>query len=324
MRCIPLLIIILVVIIFFIIDYYTRFNWRRFWMPESFKVQDEKDPHNGKHIAKQNTIVISALVRNNESSFDFTKKAIELIGSVFKDYKVILFENDSGDNTRNLLNTWTQENSHITLLDCCTLGNCACKLSRESNYHIGVLSKERQTRMQGYRNLILEHIRKNLSHFDLLLICDFDLNAIPRMKGLYDILESHTPWDAVFCNGRTSIPGTFGSIALCYDGLAYVPLNGNIPSHKPAKLFKLINQTFKMNLGILSSKHNLVEVESAFNGYGIYKMPSILPHSYDGEHYCEHINIHKKMRDAGSRLFICKSWKANIDLQGPALHQYLK
>jgi hypothetical protein len=324
MRCITLLIISLVVIILVIIDYYTRFNWRRFWMPESFKVQDEKKTHNGKHIAKQNTIVISALVRNNESSFNFTKKAVELIGSVFKDYKVILFENDSDDDTRKILNAWTQENSHVTLLNCCNIGNCECKLSRKSNYHIGALSEERQTRMQEYRNIILDHIRKNLSHFDLLLTCDFDLNAVPHMKGLYDILDSSTPWDGVFCNGRTSVPGTFGAIALCYDGLAYVSLNGNTHAHKPAKLLKLINQIFKMNLNLLSSKHNLVEVESAFNGYGIYKMPSILPHSYAGEYYCEHINIHKKMRDAGSRLFICKSWTANIDLQGPPLHELLK
>jgi hypothetical protein len=325
MRCVTILIISMTVIIFFfVLDYYTRFNWRRLWSPESFKIQDENTPHNGKHIAKQNTIVITALVRNNESSFNFTKKAIELIGSVFKEYKVILFENDSDDDTRNLLNTWAKENPHVTLLDCCALGNCSCILSRQPNYHIGVLSEERQTRMQNYRNLILEHVRINFSHFNLLLVCDFDLNAIPSMKGLYDILESPTPWDAVFCNGRTSIPGTFGAIALCYDGLAYVPLKRRLSSDKPAKLFKIMHQILNMNLDLASSKNNLLEVVSAFNGYGIYKMPSILPHSYDGEHYCEHINIHKKMHNAGARLFISKTWKANIDLQGPSLHQFLK
>ena len=45
-----------------------------------------------------------------------TIKHINYIGSQFKDYRVILFENDSKDGTKIALNLWAQKDSKIKIL----------------------------------------------------------------------------------------------------------------------------------------------------------------------------------------------------------------
>ena len=44
------------------------------------------------------------------------QEKIKKIGKHFKDYKVVLFENDSSDGTRDILNDWSSNDNHIDII----------------------------------------------------------------------------------------------------------------------------------------------------------------------------------------------------------------
>ena len=54
----------------------------------------------GKNFIKDKKIVIGLLTKNSEYHIPNMKIKLELIGSMFQKYKIVLFENDSTDNTR--------------------------------------------------------------------------------------------------------------------------------------------------------------------------------------------------------------------------------
>ena len=72
------------------------------------------------------------------------------------------------------------------------------------------------------------------------------------------------------------------------------------------------------------TKH-FFEVKSAFNGYGIYKIKSILNCSYiSNNNACEHINFAKCLHDKGEKIFINYYWKGYFNRQGDSLLNILK
>ena len=82
----------------------------------------------GYSIAKTKKIIILSLARDVEHIVNLTFNKLTNIGKDFQEYKIIIFENDSDDNTRSLLERWSNENYNMILMDCCNLGDCGCKL----------------------------------------------------------------------------------------------------------------------------------------------------------------------------------------------------
>ena len=82
---------------------------------------------NTSNYKSNKTITICCLCRNISNIFSKSKIKLETIGKIFKSYQIVLFENDSSDNSRKLLKKWTQENKNVILLNCnvkdCKLNN---------------------------------------------------------------------------------------------------------------------------------------------------------------------------------------------------------
>ena len=68
----------------------------------------------------------------------------------------------------------------------------------------------------------------------------------------------------------------------------------------------------------ISNNTDLIPVKSAFNGYGIYKIKSILNSSYIGDTNCEHTNLAKNIIENNGKLYIDPNWIGYVDRQGPA------
>jgi len=91
------------------------------YTPESFqndnpitKINIEK----GFQIARTKTVVICTLLRDVEHKLPELIKRAERVGSIFKDYKVLVVENDSNDNTRSKLLSWAKINPKVLILGC--------------------------------------------------------------------------------------------------------------------------------------------------------------------------------------------------------------
>ena len=89
--------------------------------------------------------------KNNEKNINHIKYLFENTGKNFKEYKIIIFDNDSTDNTRSLLKKWSKINKNVILLNCCDINNCNCILNINLNNY-SWSSKERINKMAYFRN----------------------------------------------------------------------------------------------------------------------------------------------------------------------------
>lgn len=299
--------------------YYTDYTFEMFEKNQNKEIYDNIEI--GKDIAKNSKIVITCLARNIEDNFNNMKKKIEYIGKCFSNYKVVIFENDSEDNSRELLFNWTKENPNIILLDCLNFDdyNHQCKLKTKKGYDYGVISHDRINRMANYREECLKYVKQNLSLYDYMLVVDFDLKGNQSIDGLFHSL-AYKNWDAIFINGHISLEGTFGLCTIIYDALAYADINNNLNydnnNNDFKKFFLLILNTCIQNYKVNTNKC-FIPVKSAFNGYGLYKIDSIKDSSYIGNNYCEHLNLNLDLYKKNKKLYINKLWKGYFNVQGP-------
>lgn len=263
--------------------------------------------------AAQSKIAICCLVRNNAKIVNKSKIRLEHIGKYFKDYKIIMFENDSDDNTRELLKEWRKENSNVILLDCCDDGNCDCKLKHMTGYSFGYNSSQRLSRMARFRENYLNYVKKSLNDYDYMLVVDFDLNGNADINGLFDSIAKDD-WGAIFCNGRTSMPGSFGAMTIPYDSLAYLDENSGYENVQ-VSLSSLSYNTLSMIY--MTATTHFGRVKSAFNGYGLYKIKILNDCSYIGnDSLCEHINLANCIDKKNEKMFINSKWQGYFDRQG--------
>ena len=316
--------LIIIIIIFYLIstliESHYKINYHKYWNPNLYKLPAVTNIDNininninkGKQIANNSNIVICGLARNISKHLEDTKIKMEYIGKQFKNYKILIFENDSEDNTRELLKKWSIDNLNIILLDCCQLNDCECKLKKKKGYEYGTFSNDRLKNMAIYRQQYINYINKNLSDYDYMLVTDFDLIGVININGLYDSL-SKNDWDGIFCNGTVPMYGSYGLITVtCYDALALI-INKDDPYKND-----LINLIYRYYIVKKKSKqYHYLPVISAFNGYGIYKIKSIKDCTYIGNSdLCEHLNFNKCLIDKNSKLFINFKWIGYFDIQG--------
>jgi hypothetical protein len=269
-----------------------------------------KDIEKGKDMAKNKTIAICGLCRNTETSLPKMKKKLESLGSKFKDYEIVLFENDSTDNTRELIKEWCKENDKVILLECDEAKDC--KLNEKHGYDGS--NNRRLEKMANFRERYLKYVKEK--EFDYMLVVDMDLEGNQVIDGIFNSI-GHTDqdWGAIFINGRVAWP-----IIQCshlYDSLAFIP--ENIPDND-LELPATGRNKFNLLLANLNlyNKTELHEVKSAFAGFGLYKVPALKNCSYIGNNnLCEHVNLNICMYKQGEKLYINPLWKGYFNRQGP-------
>jgi hypothetical protein len=79
---------------------------------------------------KKTRIVITGLARDIEKNIDKNIDKFVDIGSKFLDYKILIFENDSSDKTRDIIKSRGNENLNIQLVKCPEDGECKLKLCK--------------------------------------------------------------------------------------------------------------------------------------------------------------------------------------------------
>lgn len=246
----------------------------------------------GYEEAKNKTIIITSLAREVELRISDSKNKLENIGKCFKDYRIIIYENDSQDDTRDMLLDWSKENEKVIILDCCDEGSCDCKLNSIDSYKSGWAGKERIEKMRHLREKLLIYCRNNFSHFDYYLTYDFDLQGGLYLDGLITSFSENN-WDMIFARGLQSMPKITKKRLILYDSLPYIPMNMDF-NHKNS--LKFMFDKFDKDLGKVKAGSNFVRCKSGFNGLAIYKMKSVKDSSYKKSNfYCEHIDLHYNM-----------------------------
>jgi len=268
--------------------------------------------NNGFEIMSNTRIVIGGLFKDSAGKFNLFKKRINYLSKYFKDLQVVIFENDSSDNSRILLLDWekSQSNVHIIKL----VDNEFCLLKRKSAVSHGTFSNTRMSMMAQYRNYIKEYVDINFSDYDYFAVIDTDTTGPISINGLAHSFSTQPTlnWDMIASNGRTGLFATFGTFKY-YDPISIYNYNKSI-DYNTIYISKI---TFKLD----SLNNEPIKVDCAFGGFAIYKMSSIKNVTYfphDGKYICEHTIFTNNMKLNGfSKFYIDPKLIFLVGKQGP-------
>jgi hypothetical protein len=234
------------------------------------------------------------LGRNISRNFASKRREIEAIGGYFEDYRVVIVSNNNTDDTLFKLNQWASENPrvHIISPEANSFVPVAETVNQQHTFHDKrAVHDKRIRRMADLREKYLAYVKINHSSASYMLVMDMDIKGIAETAGFMSTFIKDD-WSTVFVNGMISV--WFGLYHMPYDSLAF-SLKGTpssaIPSH--------ITRGVQLNAVSLYA-NDWIEVESAFGGYGVYRINDIGNASYvtddvaDCEHHTFHYGIHGK------------------------------
>jgi hypothetical protein len=239
----------------------------------------------------QEKILICGVIKNGEKGFLNVKNCAESLGRDFADYRVIVYENNSVDSTKELYKSWALENSKVIFI--------SEDLTQEflDNYTIK-LGDYRTEFIARARNIVLE---KALSHefddFAYHVMVDLDgIGSWPIEEIKNTIENPQFEWDAVCSNGS-------------YDLYA-------IRSNKFRLNGDLIQSIWSAHQTLIGQKlHEILDkgiwfkIESAFGGLAIYKRNSIINSVYKGRIAKEYVQ--KILKDTYRQDLIFKRFSQN-------------
>ena len=306
-----LYILFIILLIDFIIYMTCNYNFHKIYYPQFYEPIINKI-NNSLNL----NVSIVCLCRDISSVFYNSKIQIDNIVSRFKNHRIIIYENDSKDNSRELLCKWSKQNNKVILLRCNILAECSKDCITNVNSAYNSKHNDRIPRMTKYRNTALDHIKRENKNgsfkTDVVIVYDFDIQGNLNMSEFDNIFSKYGQWDAIFANGRMPFP-PFDLNTKCYDALAF--------REKWTISRNLVSRIIRMNY-LIDYSNDFIPVASAFNGLGVYTYKSIENAKYntfEDPYNCEHVGLHYNMHKNGfNKLFINKKLTLYTGKQGPS------
>lgn len=264
-------------------DVIATFPEANFLAPEPLRAEYERRVRLGQRRMSATTAVISGLARDVADILPLTIARIEQMGAMFADYRVVIYENDSRDETARLLTDWAERNPKVDVT-----------VERRGD-PINPMTRclKRAERMAYYRNQCLETIRARYANFEHALIVDTDLAGGWSCDGLANTF-GHDDWDFVGSNGVIfKRIGLKINVLMQYDAWAYRDDESFTPF-----------TTKQVNKMSFTRGELLVPVTCSFGGLGVYLMPAYLAGQYAG-HDVDHVTHQQVARPQGfTRTFL--------------------
>jgi hypothetical protein len=248
---------------------------------------------------KQYNVIFAGPCKNIEKYVKKNLDNIDRCGQKFNSYKVIIYENDSSDNTRKLLEENKKDN-YIYI------------------YENNITEPLRCMRIANGRNKIIEKVHEinNDNKYDFLIMLDLDdVNESGKFIDSIETCFKNMDWDVLAGNqsDRYYDIWAFRKKGLldwdCWKEYGKAVKNGM--SDQEAK--------HKYVFGILSKfePSGFIEVDSAFGGIAIYKLKTLPKNcryrgNYDdGTEQIEHVPFHNCIKNAGGKIFINTEFLTN-------------
>lgn len=225
---------------------------------------------------KKYNVIFAGTCRNVEP---YIKKILEYVdkcGKKFNSYCLIVYENDSSDKTREIL-----------------------EKNKKSNYYYifedNIQEKRRTVRLERGRNLIMDKVRELNKEY--LIMIDLDnVNKRGTFVKTIDSCFDNEDWDVICANQKRRYYDTYA--------LRYCDLTYDCGAKRPSDGKKCGEIKIKF------PRNERIDVDSAFGGIAIYKLSSIPNHCKyngkydDGDEKCEHVDFNKCIKDSGKKIVI--------------------
>jgi len=233
-----------------------------------------------KNKIKQYNVIFAGCCRSVEPYIKNILEHIEECGKKFNNYSVIIYENDSSDKTRQILNENKRSNYYYIFED-------------------NILEPKRTKRLERARNIILNkarEINKN-NYYQYLILLDMDeTNNKGTFVKTIDNCFLTDDWDVMTANQVDKYYDLWALRNKDLDYDCWIEVDNN----------KKICDDYNINY----NSNELIDVDSAFGGTAVYKL-SAIPDicNYHGEHKngkekCEHVDFNKCIKNHGGKIYI--------------------
>ncbi len=214
-------------------------------------------------------VIICGVCKDVAERVPYTITIMEKIGELFSDYRIIVYENNSSDETARILKEWEGRNSKVRAItehvDQKELENLFVNRTEDGNFY-------RAETIARARNIVLDKaLSETYQDFVYLIWMDMDFKLEPDYEGFREVFESDREWDAVFAYGIDP-PGTY------WDWYAFRDHQCPIGSELLGNDWWYLPRQKRF----LNRNDDWYPVISAFGGCGIYKKDAIKGCCYSG------------------------------------------
>lgn len=243
----------------------------------------------GKSRCKDSILGIVGCARNIEEQIYRTIHQWELIGKLFKDYRVFVYESDSTDQTPHILKEWQNNNPRIFY-----------KSEKLELPRLNDLSEKRFEIMAKVRNKYVDFASEHFSDYDYIMVADMDLRGGISINGVLNSF-GYAPWWNVITSNGLDISG-FGFYDLaCYFGKNFDEESYLIEQREGAEFANMkkgaVRPSFKRG-------EIPVKIAAGFGGLAFYRREVFVQSCYSAE-LCDHASFLKTLAEKGySRVFL--------------------
>lgn len=251
----------------------------------------------------QDFAIVAACGRDVAAALGLFRKNLEAILALFRDYHVLIGESDSTDETPELLRNWSTYNTKIEVR---TYENLQSSISNRIH------------RLAYCRNDLLDAAREKglLKKAKYLLVIDIDViaNHIFSVENFLSNFKYDTRDWAVMTASQTEAYYDIWALrtrVVDYDCWAIISRFRS--AHR-----KLAHKFFiEVHTKPIPYDHPLIEVRSAFGGFGVYQTRYLDGCRYEGfdslsKEKCEHLSLHQCVILNGGRIFINPKFQNSV------------
>ena len=153
-----------------------------FILPYDLMDNHDKLVNQGKQYMRSQRVVICTLLRDVSTKIASIIRRTEKIASFFGDYRILIVENDSKDDTRKKLLEWSQKNNKVVVLGCGeNVEKCEMKLPKTEGHSV---YKSRIDKMVKLRNIYLDEIKERYTDFNYVIVWDMDIIGSVYIDGI--------------------------------------------------------------------------------------------------------------------------------------------
>lgn len=261
----------------------------------------KQEVEEGKKKAKGSKVIVAGLLQNGAYHIPELKERCQKIVGHFKDYRIIILENNSIDASRNGLLEWSQYDDRVKILcqDPYVVNSEECMITGSSGIKDTSPMPNRIRKMATLRNIYMDHIQHYYKDFDYLCVMDMDLEGNLFLDGFFHGLGLiSSKIDGVACNGMIKTEDAF----YYYDSFAYVELHDPPFLSDIAEKSQHDNYVHTYMTQLYSSQMVPDRVQSAFGGCVLYRLQPMLEKRYDfspDNFMCEHTFFHQ-----GAKIYV--------------------
>jgi len=292
-------IILFLFVIFIIIlkMYHTHFGYTFHYYFTSLKnINKIKEPEQtdiidiGKNYIKNEKLIITGTIRDGYPYLEKTiKNLYKDIIPLFKDYVILIVENDSKDNTRQVLLKYANNDPKFKVLGCGEYNKNKCIMKLEAtDMNKCPRCSTRINKMVKIRNIYTDEIKKPIyNDYNMVLVMDMDLPGKIMGNGLFHTGYNFSKKPEIDAICALTLTETYHY----HDPYAHIE-KGNI---------KIPSDTFHDIILKKCDKGGIDKVTGCFNGFTFYRRNSLLKNNYctkvdkNNQAICEHDCLNQQL-----------------------------